>query len=129
MMVFFWKRLGKILIWQKFSETWESDFNLRILYPPPYQCEIWHYDKASTDLIRRSIHEFSWENRFSNTDANQKVYLFNATIKNILSNFIHCDGSIAKKNWSQRKILLRSAIYKVTVIFNYFEGFRAFKIS
>ena len=26
MMVFFWTRLGKILIWQNFSGTWESDF-------------------------------------------------------------------------------------------------------
>ena len=44
--------------------------------------------KANTDLIRRSINEFSWEKRFSNTDENQKVYLFNETIKNILSIFI-----------------------------------------
>ena len=28
MMVFFWKKLWKILIWQKFSRTWESDFKL-----------------------------------------------------------------------------------------------------
>ena len=27
MMVFFQTRLGKILIWAKFSEMWESDFN------------------------------------------------------------------------------------------------------
>ena len=47
-----------------------------------------HYNKANSDLIRRSINEFSWENRFSNTDSNQKVYLFNEKIKNILSNFI-----------------------------------------
>ena len=63
-------------------------FNLKISYPPPCEREIWHYNKANTDLIRRSINDFSWENRFSNTDANQKVHLFNETIKNILSNFI-----------------------------------------
>ena len=28
MMVFFRKSLGKILIWQKFSWTWESDFKV-----------------------------------------------------------------------------------------------------
>ena len=80
-----------------------AKFNLKIFHPPPYECEIWHYN---TDLIRRSVHEFSWENRFSNIDLNQKVYLFNETIKNILSNFIHTrqssvmitipHGSIAK---------------------------------
>ena len=65
-----------------------AKFNLEIFYPPTYEREIWHYSKANTDLIRRSINEFSWENRFSNTDANQKVLSFNETIKNILSNFI-----------------------------------------
>ena len=65
-----------------------AKFNLKIFYQLPYEREIWHYNKANTDLIRRSVNEFSWENRFSNTDAKQKVYLFNETIKNILSNFI-----------------------------------------
>ena len=27
----FWTRLGKILIWQKFSGTWESDFKTKLL--------------------------------------------------------------------------------------------------
>ena len=49
--------------------------------------EIWQYEKANTDLVRRSIDQFPWDNRFSNTDVNQKVHLFNQTIKNILCNF------------------------------------------
>ena len=65
-----------------------SKFNLKTFYPSPYEHEICHYDKVNTDLIRRSINEFSWENKFSNTDGNQNVCLFNETIKNILSNFI-----------------------------------------
>ena len=83
-----------------------AKFNLKFFYPPPYEREIWQYNKANADLICRLIHEFSRENRFSNTDANQKVYLFNGTIKNILSNFAPCEtivyddrdphGSIAK---------------------------------
>ena len=36
-----------------------AKFNLKIYYPPPYELQIWHYDKANTDLIHRSIHEFS----------------------------------------------------------------------
>ena len=43
----------------------------------PYEREIWHYEKASTDLIHRSIDQFPWDNRFSNLDVNQKVHLFN----------------------------------------------------
>ena len=33
--------------------------DLRMVYPPPYERENWHYDKANTDLSRRSIHESS----------------------------------------------------------------------
>ena len=69
-------------------QTVFAKFNLELFYPLTYEREIWHYGKANTDLIRRSIDEFSWENRFSNTDANQKVYLLKETIKNIISNFI-----------------------------------------
>ena len=31
---------------------------------------------------------FPWDIRFAHIDVNQKVYLFNQTIKNILCNFI-----------------------------------------
>ena len=64
-----------------------AKFNLKFFYSPTYEREIWHYNKANIDLICGSINEFSWKNRFSNIDANQKVYSFNETIKNILSNF------------------------------------------
>ena len=65
-----------------------AEINLKICYPPPYKREIWHYVKANADLIRRSIDQFPSDNRFSNIDVNQKVHLFNQTIKNILCNFI-----------------------------------------
>ena len=85
-----------------------------------------HYNKANSDLIRRSINEFSWENRFSNTDANQKVNLFNEIIKNILSNFIphktiFCDDRdlpwinskiknlVAEKNIAKKYYLLNNS--------------------
>ena len=65
-----------------------AKINLKICYPPPYEREIWHYEKANADLIRRSIDELSWDIRFSNIDVNQKVPLFDQTIKNILCNSI-----------------------------------------
>ena len=55
--------------------------NLKIYYPPPYEREIWHYEKANADLIRRSIDQFPWDIRFAHIDVNQKVHLFNQTIK------------------------------------------------
>ena len=65
-----------------------AKINLKIYYPPPYERQIWHYEKANADLIRRSIDQFPWDIRFAHIDVNQKVYLFNQTIKNILYNFI-----------------------------------------
>ena len=65
-----------------------AKINLKIYYPPPYEREIWHYDKVNAELIRRSIDQFPWDNRFSNIDVNQKVRLFNQNFKNILCNFI-----------------------------------------
>ena len=65
-----------------------ANFNLKIYYPPPYEREIWHYEKANVDHIRRSIDEFSWERCFANISVNNKVHMFNKTIKNIMSNYI-----------------------------------------
>ena len=65
-----------------------AKFNLKIHYPPPYEREIWHYGKANVDHIRKAINEFPWETKFENNNVNDKVHIFNATIKNILSNYI-----------------------------------------
>ena len=47
-----------------------------------------NYEKANFDHIRRSIDEFSWEKCFANTSVNNKIHMFNKTIKNIMSNYI-----------------------------------------
>ena len=65
-----------------------AKFNLKVHYPPPYERELWHFKKANTGHIKRAINGFPWERSFANLDINDKVYLFNKTIKNILSNFI-----------------------------------------
>ena len=65
-----------------------SKFNLKIYYPPPYKREIWHYEKANVDHIRRSIDEFSCERCFANTSVNNKVHMINKTINNIMPNYI-----------------------------------------
>ena len=65
-----------------------AKFNLKVHYPPPYERELWHFEKTSTDHIKRVVNEFPWERSFANLDINDKVYLFNETIKDILSNFI-----------------------------------------
>ena len=65
-----------------------AKINLKIYYPPPYKRKIWHYEKANADLICGSIDQFPSDIRFAHIDVNQKVHLFNQTIKNILCNFI-----------------------------------------
>ena len=65
-----------------------AKFNLMISYPPPYSREVWHYREANTDLIRRAISNFNWEKAFYNTNVAKKVYIFNKTILNVLSNYI-----------------------------------------
>ena len=63
-----------------------AKFNLKIHYPPPYKHEIWYYQKANTDQIRKAIEQFSWDRSFKNLDVHEMVFSFNRTIKNILSN-------------------------------------------
>ena len=65
-----------------------SKINLKLFYPPPYEREIWHYQRANVDLIQRAIEQFSWGKSFKNLNINEMVFVFNKTIKNIFSNFI-----------------------------------------
>ena len=59
-----------------------------IYYPPPYEREVWHYHNADFNAIKNAITDFSWERAFENLSVDEKVSLFDRTIKNILSNYI-----------------------------------------
>ena len=65
-----------------------AKFNLKIHYPPPYEREVWHYQRANVDQIRQAISEFPWDNRFANISVNEQVQLFTQTLQNIISNYI-----------------------------------------
>ena len=65
-----------------------AKFILITSYPPPYCREVWHYREANTDLIRNAVSNFNWEKAFYNTNVSKKVSIFNATILNVLSNYI-----------------------------------------
>ena len=62
--------------------------NLRVVFSPPYERDIWHFKKANVDYIRKAINGFLWEKSFQNMTVNDMVHLFNRSIKNILYNFI-----------------------------------------
>ena len=38
-----------------------AKFNLKVYYPPPYEREIWHYNQANTDHIRKAVDLFPWK--------------------------------------------------------------------
>ena len=65
-----------------------ATFNLKVVLPPSYEREVWHFKKANNDHIRKAINGFQWEKSFQNMNVNDMVYLFNRNIKNILRNFI-----------------------------------------
>ena len=63
-------------------------FNLKVVFPPPYEREVRHFKNANVDHIGKAINGFQWEKSFQNMNVNDMVHLFNRTIKNILHNFI-----------------------------------------
>ena len=65
-----------------------AKFNLKIDYPPPYEWEVWHYQKANVGQIRQAISKFPWDNHFPNISVNEQVQLFTQTFQNIISNYI-----------------------------------------
>ena len=117
-----------------------AKINRKICYPPHYEREIWHYEKTNADLICKSIDQFCWDIRFTHIDVNQKINLFNQTIKNILFNFIShktvaCDDrdppwiTSKIKGLIQKRILPRSVILKTRKIFSCFEDFKTYRSS
>ena len=87
--------------------------NFKIPPPPPMERKMWHYNKANTDAIQKSMTNFPWARHLRiNTDINWQVKQFHQIFLNIMSNFIPSD--IKKINprdspWINKslKILLR----------------------
>ena len=47
-----------------------TKFNLKIYYLPPYEREIWHFDQAIVDHIRRIVDLFPWKKILRNLNIN-----------------------------------------------------------
>ena len=51
-------------------------FSLKVVFPPPYEREVWHFKKANIDHIRKAINGFQWEKSFQNMNVNDMfIYL------------------------------------------------------
>ena len=99
-----------------------AKFNLDIVYPPPYEREIWHCQKANIDLIKRAINSFDWEKAFSNIDIDRMVSILNQTIINILRNFIPYETALFDDRdppWMKKEI--KKLIHEKKSIFNCFR--------
>ena len=51
-------------------------FNLKVVFPPSYEREVWHFKKANVDHVRKAINGFQWEKSFQNiTSMTWFIYL------------------------------------------------------
>ena len=61
----------------------------RIPPPLPFERKIWHFNRANSAAIKRSMTSFPWRQHLNvNTDPNWQVKTFTDTLLNIMSNFI-----------------------------------------
>ena len=65
-----------------------AKFDLKIHYPPAYEQDVWHCQKANVDQIRQAISIFLWDNPFANTSVKKQVQLFTQIFQNTISNYI-----------------------------------------
>ena len=57
--------------------------------PLPFERKIWHYNRADSAAIKRSMTNFPWRQHLNiNTDPNWQAQTFTDTLLNIMSNFI-----------------------------------------
>ena len=63
--------------------------NFRIPPPPPFERKIWHFNKAHSEAIKRSMVSFPWLQHLNlNTDPNWQVKTSTDIFLNIMTNFI-----------------------------------------
>ena len=75
---------------------------------------MWHYERAETDIIKRSIQAFDWEGAFKGLNVDDKVELLNETILNIFENFIPLENITCRNRdppWMSNEIK-HAIIYK-----------------
>ena len=62
--------------------------NFNLPPPPKYKRKIWHFNRASSDMIEKAISSFPWADNFQNLVPTEQVDLLNRTILNIMANFV-----------------------------------------
>ena len=62
--------------------------NIHVPLPPTYVREVWDYEKANIEHIKKAISNFDWNKAFENLSVDEKVYFLNKTLLNIFRNYI-----------------------------------------
>ena len=62
--------------------------NLKIKYPPPYECLVWDFTRANVNSITTATNQVDWKFMFSHKKVYQQADIFNKSIINMFSNFI-----------------------------------------
>ena len=79
--------------------------NLKIDYPPPYEHEIWHYDQANVNHIRKAVDLFSWKKTLRNLNINDMIFLFLFNSSKLPSTFLkRTDKFISSISFSSNDI-------------------------
>ena len=56
--------------------------------PPTYVRQVWDYEKANIENIKKAISNFDWNKAFENLSVDEKVDFLNKTLLNIFRNYI-----------------------------------------
>ena len=62
--------------------------DISVPLPPVYVREVWDYNKANVENIKKAISNFNWNRAFENLFVDEKVELLNETLLNIFPNYI-----------------------------------------
>ena len=62
--------------------------NTYVPLPPAYVREVWDYEKANIENIKKAISNFDWNKAFENLSVDEKVDFVNKTLLNIFRNYI-----------------------------------------
>ena len=62
--------------------------NICVPLPPTYVQEVWDYEKANIENIKKAISNFDWNKSFENLSIDEKVDFLNKTLLNIFRNNI-----------------------------------------
>ena len=68
----------------------KSTFKIDICVPlpPVYVHEVWDYNKANVENIKKAVSNFNWNRAFENLSVDEKVEPLNETLLNIFWNCI-----------------------------------------